>query len=115
MTFSDEERLAAQRGQLTNPLPDAEGDADVMRFRASLVDGTWTVRSLVKTLAARRKALRLHQADVAEALGYGQQYVSYWERGDGEPSLAQLQAYARIVGLEVCIDLCVIPPDEGRS
>lgn len=89
----------------------AEKDADLMRFRASLVDGTWTIRSLVQTLRARRKALGLRQADVAAALGFGQQYVSYWERGDGDPSLAHLQAYARLVGLEVRIDLCVIPPE----
>jgi len=91
----------------------AESDVDVARFRAALVDGSWTVRSLVKTLAARRKALGLRQADVADALGFGQQYVSYWERGDGEPSLAQLQAYARLVGLEVRIDLYVIPPEKS--
>lgn len=93
----------------------AESDVDVARFRAALVDGSWTVRSLVKTLAARRKTLGLRQADVAAALGFGQQYVSYWERGDGEPSLEQLQAYARLVGLEVRIDLCVLPPDAGRT
>lgn len=92
-------------------MPDAEKDADLMRFRASLVDGTWTIRSLVQTLRARRKALGLRQADVAAALGFGQQYVSYWERGDGDPSLAHLQAYARLVGLEVRIDLCVLPPE----
>lgn len=74
----------------------------------------WTVPGLVVALAARRRALGLRQADIARAIGYGQQLVSRWESGDNAPDLDQLRAYADVVGLELRIDLCVIPPGVGN-
>jgi transcriptional regulator with XRE-family HTH domain len=81
-----------------------------VEINAALVDGTWTVRTLVTALTARRKSLGLHQSDVARIIGCGQQLVSRWETGDNEPDLAQLASYARAVGLELRIDLVVATP-----
>lgn len=62
-------------------------------------------------LISRRKTLGLRQADIAEAIGVGQQHVSTIERGTADAALSTLQRYARAVGAR----LIVAVVDDPRS
>lgn len=52
-------------------------------------------------LRERRRALGLNQTEVATALGVTHSALSRWESGDRDPSVAELEAWARAVGLRV--------------
>lgn len=58
---------------------------------------------LIRALIARRKALGLTQAEVANAMHTGQSAVSALEAIGGNPSIRRLQRYARAVGMRLSI------------
>ena len=53
-------------------------------------------KSLGETIRDRRKACKMTQEFVAEALGVSRQAVSKWESGASEPSTSNLLALAKI-------------------
>lgn len=74
--------------------------------------GGWPVDAdeVLAALIAQRRALGLRQADIAEALGRGQQLVSVLERGGVELTVDTLARYARAVGWTLELTLRVDPP-----
>ena len=58
-----------------------------------------TRRTLGEVLQEHRQRCRMTQEFVAEALGVSRQAVSKWERGDSDPSTANLIAIAKLYGV----------------
>ncbi|SOE52406.1 hypothetical protein ANDA3_4465 [plant metagenome] len=56
-----------------------------------------------RLLAARRKAAKLSQAEVAARLGISQNRLSELELEPGKLTLARFLALASLLGLEVCL------------
>ena len=56
-------------------------------------------RSLGEVLKAQRLRCRMTQEFVAETLGVSRQAVSKWERGEADPSTANLLALGRLYGV----------------
>lgn len=70
------------------------GHAD-MTEQSAENDALWSA------LVRQRKTMRMKQADVAAALGVGQQIVSRWESGHTEATLSTVAGYASAVGARV--------------
>jgi transcriptional regulator with XRE-family HTH domain len=60
-------------------------------------------RPLMRQLAERRRALGLTQQAVADVTGKVQSTVSGWETGTYEPTLTDVEDYARLVGCWVTL------------
>jgi transcriptional regulator with XRE-family HTH domain len=60
---------------------------------------------LASHIAWRRKALRLTQSQVAERLGVHRDLISAWETAAQSPRHSELQALARVLGLDTAADL----------
>jgi len=58
-------------------------------------------RKLGRRIAALRKARKLTQERLAEALGCSVEFISLVERGVNAPSVAGLEKFARILKVEV--------------
>ena len=56
-------------------------------------------RSLGEAIKQNRNRCGMTQEFVAEALGVSRQAVSKWERGDSDPSTANLLALAKLFGI----------------
>ena len=82
-----------------------------MVARGNTVPPAEPAQTAVAALVARRKALRLRQADVAALMHVGQSAVCQFER-TGNPYMSTLMRYARAVGVSVTVELTT-PPDEA--
>lgn len=69
-----------------------------------------TADEVLAALVARRRALGLRQADIAPALGKGQQLVSSLEHGRVKPTVEALTRYAHAVGYDLTLTLVVVEP-----
>ena len=58
-------------------------------------------RKLGQRIAALRKARKLTQEQLAEALGCSVEFISLVERGVNAPSVAGLEKFAKILKVEV--------------
>jgi transcriptional regulator with XRE-family HTH domain len=58
-------------------------------------------RKLGQRIAALRKARKLTQEQLAEALGCSVEFVSLVERGVNAPSVAGLEKFAKVLKVEV--------------
>ena len=58
-------------------------------------------KKLGKRIAALRKARKLTQEQMAEALGCSVEFISLVERGVNAPSVAGLEKFAKILKVEV--------------
>lgn len=58
-------------------------------------------KKLGKRIAALRKARKLTQEQMAEALGYSVEFISLVERGVNAPSVAGLEEFAKVLKVEV--------------
>ena len=58
-------------------------------------------RKLGQRIASLRKAKKLTQERLAEALGYSVEFISLVERGVNAPSVAGLEKFAKILKVEV--------------
>jgi len=58
-------------------------------------------RKLGQRIAALRKARKLTQEQLAEALGCSVEFISLVERGINAPSVAGLEKFAKILKIEV--------------
>lgn len=56
-------------------------------------------KSLAETLREHRMRCNMTQEFAAEAVGVSRQAVSKWERGDSDPSTANLLALAKLYGI----------------
>ena len=61
-------------------------------------------RKLGQRIAALRKARQLTQAALAKRIGCSVEFISLVERGVNAPSVAGLENFARVLGVEV-VDL----------
>ena len=58
-------------------------------------------RKLGRRIAALRKARKLTQEQLAEALGYSVEFISLVERGVNAPSVAGLGKFAKVLKVDV--------------
>jgi transcriptional regulator with XRE-family HTH domain len=58
-------------------------------------------KKLGKRIAALRKARKLTQEQMAEALGCSVEFISLVERGVNAPSVAGLEKFAKVLKVEV--------------
>jgi len=58
-------------------------------------------RKLGQRIAGLRKAKKLTQEQLAEALGCSVEFISLVERGVNAPSVASLEKYAKVLKVEV--------------
>jgi transcriptional regulator with XRE-family HTH domain len=70
--------------------------------------------ALVDRLVEIRKAGRMSQQDVADAMGISQSAVARIESGARDPRLSTLRRYAHAVGALVTHSVAVYPPDTSR-
>lgn len=61
-------------------------------------------RSIVRALTAERRARGWTQEQVAEAGGFKQSSLSYWENGRQRPSLDSLVAWASAFGKRIALE-----------
>lgn len=59
--------------------------------------------ALLSKLIERRMTAHLRQADVAQAMGTTQSFVSDFENGKTDPHFSTLQRYARAVGAQLSV------------
>lgn len=62
---------------------------------------------VLRSLISQRKSLNITQTDVAKAMGTTQSAVSDVESGGNDLHLSTLQRYARAVGAELDLAICV--------
>ena len=58
-------------------------------------------RKLGQRIASLRKAKKLTQEQLAEALGYSVEFISLVERGVNAPSVSGLEKFAKVLKVEV--------------
>lgn len=58
---------------------------------------------LIKTIKARREALKVTQENLAELSGVSLRTLKQFESGKGNPTLTTLQKIGDVIGLEVCL------------
>jgi transcriptional regulator with XRE-family HTH domain len=58
---------------------------------------------LIKTIKARREALKVTQENLAELSGVGLRTLKQFESGKGNPTLTTLQKIGDVLGMEVCL------------
>lgn len=58
---------------------------------------------LIKTIKARREALKVTQENLAELSGVGLRTLKQFESGKGNPTLSTLQKIGDVLGMEVCL------------
>jgi transcriptional regulator with XRE-family HTH domain len=63
------------------------------------------IDDLVKTVKARRQALRVTQETLAELSGVGLRTLKQFESGKGNPTLQTLAKLADVLGLEIVLQL----------
>jgi transcriptional regulator with XRE-family HTH domain len=69
-------------------------------------------RKLGKRIADLRRAKKLTQEQLAEALGCSVEFISLVERGVNAPSVAGLEKFARILKVEIS-ELFIFPEKKG--
>ncbi|MFJ7591425.1 helix-turn-helix domain-containing protein [Streptomyces sp. NPDC097617] len=86
-------------------------DLDDAQMGAAASD-TDAVMMLVETLVRHRKACRITQKQVAQAMETTQSAVSDFERLGGDPRLSTIMRYARAVGMAIATKAHVVeePP-----
>ncbi|MET7936058.1 helix-turn-helix transcriptional regulator [Streptomyces sp. NPDC005322] len=82
-------------------------DLDDAQTSAAASD-TDAVMMLVETLVRHRKACRITQKQVAQAMETTQSAVSDFERLGGDPRLSTIMRYARAVGMAVATKAHVV-------
>lgn len=82
-------------------------DLDDARVSAAASD-TDAVMMLVETLVRHRKACRITQKQVAQAMETTQSAVSDFERLGGDPRMSTIMRYARAVGMAVATKAHVV-------
>ena len=60
-------------------------------------------KELIKTIKARREALKVTQESLAELSGVGLRTLKQFESGKGNPTLTTIQKLTDVLGLEVCL------------
>jgi DNA-binding transcriptional regulator YiaG len=68
-----------------------------------------TTQELGIRLQTRRQKLQLSQAYVAELAGLSTRQLLNWEAGRSNPGFAQLQAVLAVLGLDLDIELKLLP------
>jgi transcriptional regulator with XRE-family HTH domain len=64
-----------------------------------------TTKELGRIIIERRDILRLHQKDLAELANVSLRTIIQIENGEGNPSLDTINKLAKVLGLQVQLDL----------
>lgn len=64
---------------------------------------------IMRELKTRRKFARLSQVDAGKKIGWGDNALRSWERGEVQPPLRALVAYAGLFGLELRLEVADEP------
>ena len=65
--------------------------------------------TIIQTIKARRKMLRVTQETLAEISGVGLRTLKQLERGKGNPTLLTLHKIADVLGLEIRLEIKQMP------
>lgn len=72
--------------------------------------------NLITTVKERRENLKVNQEYLAKLSGVGLRTLKQFESGKGNPTLQTIQKIADVLGLEVCLKVkTVIPDEEGKN
>lgn len=67
---------------------------------------------LIKTIKERREIMQVTQETLAELSGVGLRTLKQFESGKGNPTLLTIQKLANVLGMEICLKIKEISPDE---
>lgn len=67
---------------------------------------------LIKTIKERREIMQVTQEALAELSGVGLRTLKQFESGKGNPTLLTIQKLANVLGMEICLKIKEISPDE---
>ncbi|MGV8964497.1 MAG: helix-turn-helix domain-containing protein [Candidatus Saccharimonadaceae bacterium] len=67
---------------------------------------------LVKAIKERREVMQVTQQTLAELSGVGLRTLKQFESGKGNPTLLTLQKLADVIGMEVCLKLKNLTPNQ---
>jgi len=67
---------------------------------------------LIKTMKERREIMQVTQETLAELSGVGLRTLKQFESGKGNPTLLTIQKLANVLGMEICLKIKEISPDE---
>jgi transcriptional regulator with XRE-family HTH domain len=69
-------------------------------------------KELIKTIKERRKIMQVTQETLAELSGIGLRTLKQFESGKGNPTLLTMHKLANALGMEVCLKIKEISPNE---
>lgn len=67
---------------------------------------------LVKAVKKRREVMQVTQETLAELSGVGLRTLKQFESGKGNPTILTLQKLADVLGMEVCLKLKNLTPNQ---
>jgi len=67
---------------------------------------------LVQIIKERREVMQVTQETLAELSGVGLRTLKQFESGKGNPTLLTLQKIADVLGMEICLKIKNITPNE---
>ena len=67
---------------------------------------------LVKAVKERREVMQVTQETLAELSGVGLRTLKQFESGKGNPTILTLQKLADVLGMEVCLKLKNLTPNQ---
>jgi transcriptional regulator with XRE-family HTH domain len=67
---------------------------------------------IIRSVKERREMLRVTQDDLAKLSGIGLRTLKQFESGKGNPTLGTLRKLADVLGMEVCLQVKRLNPDQ---
>ncbi len=67
---------------------------------------------LIKTIKERREIMQVTQENLAELSGVGLRTLKQFESGKGNPTLLTIYKLADVLGMEICLKIKDIFPNE---
>lgn len=67
---------------------------------------------LIETIKERREALHVTQETLAELSGVGLRTLKQFESGKGNPTLLTIQKLSDVLGMEVCLKIKDLTPNQ---
>ena len=67
---------------------------------------------LVKVIKERREVMQVTQETLAELSGVGLRTLKQFESGKGNPTLLTLHKLADVLGMEICLKIKNLTPEE---
>lgn len=67
---------------------------------------------LIKTIKERREIMQVTQETLAELSGVGLRTLKQFESGKGNPTLLTIHKLVNVLGMEICLKIKEISPNE---